>query len=72
MPRADNEELDKQLSVNLQLLNNESKQIRCNLKFYKNICILLGISTIITVSNILITNYIINGKHENKYGSCSC
>lgn len=72
MPRADNGDLDKQLSVNLQLLNNESKQIRCNLKFYKNICILLGISTIITVSNILITNYIINGKHENEYGSCSC
>lgn len=45
---------------------------RCNVYLYRNICIILGISTMITISNILITNYIVNNNKDNNFGSCSC
>lgn len=63
MPRVDDGALDRQSTLNLQLINDESIDnipTRCNLKFYRNLCIILGISTMVTISNILITNYIID------------
>tara|TARA_B110001469_G_C9545945_1_gene270974 strand:- start:672 stop:899 length:228 start_codon:yes stop_codon:yes gene_type:complete len=75
MPKAENVDLSKQKSLNSKLVNDESIDnipTRCNLKFYKKICIVLGISTIVTITNILITNYIIDIKNKDDFGSCSC
>ena len=75
MPRVDNDVINRQSTLNLELINDESINnipTKCNLKFYRDVCIILGISTIVTIGNILITNYIIDVKKQDEFSSCSC
>jgi hypothetical protein len=91
MPKADDNALTRQNTLNLQLVTDENSvndlnddidennftdtieiEQRFNVYFYRNICIILGISTMVTISNILITNYIVNNNTDDNFGSCSC